>query len=152
MLELRMKRLVTIIIAVACITGCKASTQTRGQLVTPIDITKDGTYERDGWKYVFDVKSNDGKARGWWGYLYRNGERLGDIPLRGVGQKMETPWGTMYWVDVPRHVFGYHGWLPPMLARDAWISRQSPKNWENLENFQQPDGAVTQESAQSAAP
>lgn len=140
---IRMKRLMVIIIAAACIAGCTVSTHTTGRVVPSVDITKDGTYERDGWKYVFDVKSNDGKDRGWWGYLYRNGKHLGDLPDLSVGQKMETPWGPMYWVDVPQHIFGYHGWLPLELTRDAWTSQHSPINWNNVKDFQQsPAGYV----------
>ncbi len=130
-----MKRFGIVIVVMACIVGCTSNTVPVPKM---IDLAKDGTYERDGWKYVFDLKEIEGKNDGWWGYLYRDGNHLGDLSDLAVGRKIQTQWGPMYWVGVPQMVTGYHGWLPLTLARDAWSSRQKPKHWENVEDFQQP--------------
>lgn len=152
MLEIEIKLFAVILIAVGCMAGCKANTGTSRPAVNAVDVTQDGTYEQDGWKYVYDVKEIEGQTDGWWGYLYRDGNHLGDLPNLPVGRKMQTPWGAMYWVGVPQMVTGYHGWLPLALAQDAWSSRQKPKHWENVEDFQQNIGQVSSEGAPSDEP
>jgi inhibitor of cysteine peptidase len=74
----------------------------------PIDPHKAGTYVFGPWKYRLDITDPDTRSEGRWGWLYYAGQRL---PHGAVNDYYRTPWGSMYWVDVPQPRWGAHGWM-----------------------------------------
>jgi hypothetical protein len=112
------------------------SKEWRRMVCHALDVTKNGAYVLDGWEYVYKIVNGEDRLEGWWGYLYHENKHLGDLPGLKLGQKIETPWGVMYWVGIPQMVPGYHGWLPYSLARDCWISRQRSRDWQNTADFE----------------
>lgn len=68
---------------------------------------------RDGnWIYDYRVDDRHGKTIGWWGYLYWNGVAVDEMLKPEMDDWIRTPWGTLFWVNVPQMVNGVHGWMP----------------------------------------
>ena len=55
------------------------------------------------------------RSEGRWGWLTYDGQKL---PRGDVNDYYNTPWGPMYWVDVPTTAWGLHGWMPVPLAQN----------------------------------
>jgi inhibitor of cysteine peptidase len=49
------------------------------------------------------------RGEGQWGWLWYGGQKL---PRGEVNDYYRTPWGPIYWVDVPQTNSGMHGWMP----------------------------------------
>ncbi len=61
------------------------------------------------------IVSPETRSEGRWGWLTYDGQKL---PRGGVNDYYNTPWGPIYWVDVPTTAWGYHGWMPVPLAQN----------------------------------
>ena len=82
----------------------------------PIDLKKSGTYEAGKWKYRLDIVEPGTRSEGRWGWLSYDGQKL---PRGEVNDYYRTPWGPIYWVDVPKTHWGMHGWMPSPLAQNS---------------------------------
>jgi inhibitor of cysteine peptidase len=80
----------------------------------PINPAKAGTYTSGNWRYQLQIASPGTRSEGRWGWLTYNGQKL---PRGEVNDYYDTPWGPIYWVDVPMTVWGVHGWMPAPLAQ-----------------------------------
>ena len=81
----------------------------------PINPAKAGTYTSGRWRYQLQITSADTRSEGRWGWLTYDGQKLS----RGdVNDYYDTPWGPIYWVDVPTTAWGFHGWMPVPLAQN----------------------------------
>ena len=81
----------------------------------PIDLKKSGGYIWGKWQYRLDIKEPGTRGEGRWGWLWYDGQKL---PRGQVNDYYRTPWGPIYWVDVPRTPWGAHGWMPAPLAQN----------------------------------
>ena len=82
----------------------------------PIDLTKSGTYAAGKWQYRLDIVEPGTKSEGRWGWLWYDSQKL---PRGEVNDYYRTPWGPIYWVDVPKTHWGMHGWMPSPLAQNS---------------------------------
>jgi inhibitor of cysteine peptidase len=74
----------------------------------PIDPTKPGNYTTGKWQYRLDFTDPGTRSEGKWGWLWYDGKKL---PRGELNDYYLTPWGPIYWVDVPQTRWGNHGWL-----------------------------------------
>ena len=81
----------------------------------PINPSKAGVYTSGKWRYQLQITSPGTQSEGRWGWLTYNGQKL---PRGGVNDYYKTPWGPIYWVDVPTTAWGYHGWMPAPLPQE----------------------------------
>jgi len=81
----------------------------------PINPVRAGTYTAGKWHYQMQITSPGTKSEGRWGWLTYDGQKL---PRGEVNDYYLTPWGPMYWVDVPTMAGGVHGWMPVPLAQN----------------------------------
>ena len=81
----------------------------------PINPAKAGTYTSGKWRYQMQITSPGTRSEGRWGWLTYDGQKL---PRGDVNDYYNTPWGPMYWVDVPTTAWGVHGWMPVPLAQN----------------------------------
>jgi inhibitor of cysteine peptidase len=79
-----------------------------------IDVRRPGTYAFGKWQYRLDVTTPGNGTEGRWGTLWYDGQKL---PHGGVNDYYRTPWGPLYWVDVPGTPWGQHGWMPAPLGQ-----------------------------------
>jgi inhibitor of cysteine peptidase len=81
----------------------------------PINPVKPGTYTAGKWRYQLQIVVPGTRSEGRWGWLTYNGQKL---PRGDVNDYYDTPWGPIYWVDVPTTAWGLHGWMPVPLAQN----------------------------------
>ena len=81
----------------------------------PIDPAKGGTYTSGKWRYQMQITSPGTRSEGRWGWLTYDGQKL---PRGNVNDYYNTPWGPIYWVDVPTTAWSAHGWMPVPLAQN----------------------------------
>jgi inhibitor of cysteine peptidase len=75
----------------------------------PIDPNRPGTYLAGRWQYTLQITDPGTRDEGLRGWLFYDGQK----PPRGqVNDYYRTPWGPIYWVDVPPTRAGLHGWMP----------------------------------------
>jgi hypothetical protein len=75
----------------------------------PIDWDKAGDYNFGPWKYVYRFSLNrNGKVIGHSGQIVYRGKTVEGINLN---DSLQTPWGPMFWVEVPKMPDGPHGWM-----------------------------------------
>jgi predicted secreted protein len=79
-----------------------------------IDATRSGIYTEGKWQYRLEITEPGTPGEGRWGSLRFNGQKL---PRGQVNDYYRTPWGPLYWVDVPPARFGLHGWMPAPLGQ-----------------------------------
>ncbi len=75
----------------------------------PINPAKAGAYVSGKWRYQLQITGPDTRTEGRWGWLTYDGQKL---PRGEVNDYYNTPWGPIYWVDVPTTAWGVHGWMP----------------------------------------
>lgn len=81
----------------------------------PIDPAKGGTYTSGKWRYQMQITGPGTRSEGRWGWLTYDGQKL---PRGNVNDYYNTPWGPIYWVDVPTTAWGVHGWMSVPLAQN----------------------------------
>jgi predicted secreted protein len=81
----------------------------------PIDFRRPGTYTSGKWQYRLDIAAPGTRNEGRWGWLLYDGQKL---PRGQVNDYYRTPWGPIYWVDVPKASWGMHGWMPVPLGQN----------------------------------
>ena len=80
----------------------------------PIDPAKAGAYTAGKWRYQLQITNPGARNEGRWGWLTYDGRKL---PRGNVNDYYDTPWGPIYWVDVPSTAWGAHGWMPVPLTQ-----------------------------------
>ncbi|MFP4355932.1 MAG: hypothetical protein ACLFUJ_12475 [Phycisphaerae bacterium] len=77
--------------------------------IAQVDLTIPGTYKVGKWTYIYLVWNAEGDLAGSTGRLVE-----GDRQIEGIrtGQKVVTPWGTMWWYGRLADVRGLSGWIP----------------------------------------
>ncbi len=75
----------------------------------PIDPKHGGTYVSGRWQYTLEIADPGTRAEARSGWLLYDGQKL---PRGHVNDFYRTPWGPVYWVDVPPTKWGLHGWMP----------------------------------------
>jgi inhibitor of cysteine peptidase len=81
----------------------------------PINPATPGIYSSGKWRFEMKILSPGTRNEGRWGWLTYNGQKL---PRGDVNDYYNTPWGPIYWVDVPTTALGMHGWMPVPLAQN----------------------------------
>jgi inhibitor of cysteine peptidase len=81
----------------------------------PINPARAGVYTGEKWRYQLQITSPGTRDEGRWGWLSYDGQKL---PRGDVNDYYNTPWGPLYWVDVPKTAGGVHGWMPVPLAEN----------------------------------
>ncbi|MGA2254842.1 MAG: protease inhibitor I42 family protein [Thermoguttaceae bacterium] len=81
----------------------------------PINPDRAGTYTAGKWHYQMQITGPGTRNEGRWGWLTYDGQKL---PRGEVNDYYNTPWGPLYWVDVPTTAWGVHGWMPVPLAQN----------------------------------
>ena len=81
----------------------------------PINPAKAGMYAAGKWRYQLQIVSPGTRSEGRWGWLTYDGQKL---PRGDVNDYYNTPWGPIFWVDVPTTAWGVHGWMPAPLAQN----------------------------------
>jgi predicted secreted protein len=81
----------------------------------PINPSKAGTYTSGKWRYQLQITSPGTRSEGRWGWLTYDDRKL---PRGNVNDYYPTPWGPIFWVDVPTTAWGAHGWMPVPLTQD----------------------------------
>jgi len=81
----------------------------------PINPARAGTYTSEKWRFQMQITSPGTKSEGRWGWLTYDGQKL---PRGEVNDYYNTPWGPIFWVDVPTTAWGVHGWMPVPLAQN----------------------------------
>ncbi len=89
----------------------------------PIDPSHTGLYIWGKWRYRLEVTSPGTRSEGRWGWLNYNDQKL---PRGEVNDYYNTPWGPVYWVDVPNSSWGAHGWMPSPLPQVRRPGRALP--------------------------
>ena len=89
----------------------------------PINPAKAGTYTWEKWRYQLQIIGAGTRAEGRWGWLTFDGQKL---PRGEVNDYYNTPWGPIYWVDVPATAWGVHGWMPVPLTQNRRQGRALP--------------------------
>jgi inhibitor of cysteine peptidase len=84
-------------------------------LPQPIDIRRPGSYNFGKWQYRLDIANPGTRGEGRWGSLWYDGQKL---PRGAINDYYRTPWGPIYWVDVPATPWGLHGWMPVPLGQN----------------------------------
>ncbi len=80
-----------------------------------INPTRPGTYTAGQWQFRLEITSAGTRNEGRWGWLTFDGQKL---PRGNVNDYYITPWGPMYWVDVPTTNWGMHGFMPIPLPQN----------------------------------
>jgi inhibitor of cysteine peptidase len=62
-----------------------------------------------------DIANPGTRGEGRWGSLWYDGQKL---PRGAINDYYRTPWGPIYWVDVPGTPWGLHGWMPVPLGQN----------------------------------
>ena len=75
----------------------------------PINPAREGTYTSGRWRYQMQITGPGTRTEGRWGWLTYDGQKL---PRGEINDYYKTPWGPMFWVDVPSTAWGGHGWMP----------------------------------------
>ncbi len=86
----------------------------------PINPAKAGVYTSGIWRFEMKITSPGTRTEGRWGWLTYDGQKL---PRGDVNDYYDTPWGPIYWVDVPTTPWGVHGWMPVPLAQNPHKGR-----------------------------
>jgi inhibitor of cysteine peptidase len=73
-----------------------------------LDPTKPGTFTSGRWQYRLDITDAGKRSEGRLGWLWYDGKKL---PRGEINDYYLTPWGPIYWVDVPKNRWGPHGWM-----------------------------------------
>jgi inhibitor of cysteine peptidase len=81
----------------------------------PIHPAKAGSYTSGKWQYQMQINAAGTRSEGRWGWLTYDGKKL---PRGTVNDYYDTPWGPIYWVDVPTTAWGLHGWMPIPLPQN----------------------------------
>ena len=81
----------------------------------PINPARAGIYTSGKWRYQMQITSPGTRSEGRWGWLSYDDQKL---PRGEINDYYDTPWGPMYWVDVPTTAWGVHGWMPVPLAQN----------------------------------
>ncbi len=63
-----------------------------------------------------EITSAGTRNEGRWGWLTYDGQKL---PRGNVNDYYVTPWGPMYWVEVPTTNWGMHGFMPIPLPQNS---------------------------------
>jgi inhibitor of cysteine peptidase len=81
----------------------------------PINPARPGTYTSGKWQFRMEITNGGARNEGRWGWLTYDGQKL---PRGNVNDYYVTPWGPMYWVDVPTTNWGMHGFMPIPLPQN----------------------------------
>ena len=108
----------------------------------PLDPTKAGLYTSGKWRYQLQITSPGARNEGRWGWLSYDGRKL---PRGNVNDYYNTPWGPIFWVDVPTTAWGVHGWMPVPLT-------QIPRQGQALTPPRRGVGRQSQPTARTASP
>jgi len=85
-----------------------------------IDPNESGTYQSGKWEYRFEVRARGNRAEGRYGQLFCDSKELPEP--KAVNSAIQTPWGILYWVGMPKPLWGSHGWMqhpPPAAAASS---------------------------------
>ena len=77
--------------------------------IQTIDPNQSGTYQSGKWEYRFEVRARGTKAEGRFGLLFHDSRELPEP--KAVNSAIQTPWGILYWVGMPKPLWGSHGWM-----------------------------------------
>jgi inhibitor of cysteine peptidase len=80
-----------------------------------ISPARPGTYTSGKWQFRMEITNGGARNEGRWGWLTYDGQKL---PRGNVNDFYVTPWGPMYWVDVPTTNWGMHGFMPIPLPQN----------------------------------
>jgi inhibitor of cysteine peptidase len=80
-----------------------------------INPARPGTYTSGKWQFRLEITNPGTRTEGRWGWLTCDGQKL---PRGNVNDFYVTPWGPMYWVDVPTTNWGMHGFMPIPLPQN----------------------------------
>jgi inhibitor of cysteine peptidase len=80
-----------------------------------INLTRPGTYTSGKWQFRMEITNPGTRNEGRWGWLTCDGQKL---PRGNINDYYITPWGPMYWVDVPTSNWGMHGFMPVPLPQN----------------------------------
>ena len=80
----------------------------------PINPSTAGAYTSGKWRYQLQITSPGARSEGRWGWLTYDGQKL---PRGNINDYYDTPWGPIFWVDVPTTAWGVHGWMPVPLSQ-----------------------------------
>ena len=80
-----------------------------------INPTRPGTYTSGKWQFRMEITNAGTQNEGRWGWLTYDGQKL---PRGNVNDYYVTPWGPMYWVEVPTTNWGMHGFMPIPLPQN----------------------------------
>ena len=86
----------------------------------PIDPCASGAYTAGKWRFQLQIVEPGTRNEGRWGWLTYDGQKL---PRGNVNDYYVTPWGPMYWVDVPKTAWGLHGFMPVPLPQNRQQGR-----------------------------
>jgi predicted secreted protein len=89
--------------------GAVAAAPPAGDKLKPIHPARAGTYTSGKWHFQLQINAAGTRGEGRWGWLTYDGQKL---PRGNINDYYETPWGPMYWVDVPQSSAGLHGFMP----------------------------------------
>ncbi len=95
----------------------------------PINPAQAGTYTSGKWRYQLQITSPGTRSEGRWGWLTYDNQKL---PRGEINDYYNTPWGPMFWVDVPTTAWGVHGWMPVPLAQNRRQGRVLTVPWAVL--------------------
>jgi inhibitor of cysteine peptidase len=80
-----------------------------------INPTRPGTYTSGKWQFRLEMTNPGTRNEGRWGWLTYDGQKL---PRGNINDYYVTPWGPMYWVEVPTTNWGMHGFMPIPLPQN----------------------------------
>jgi inhibitor of cysteine peptidase len=80
-----------------------------------INPARPGTYSSGKWQFRLEITNPGTRSEGRWGWLTYDGQKL---PRGNVNDYYVTPWGPMFWVDVPTTNWGMHGFMPIALPQN----------------------------------
>jgi inhibitor of cysteine peptidase len=88
-----------------------------------INPTRPGTYTSGKWQFRLEITNPGTRNEGRWGWLTYDGQKL---PRGNINDYYVTPWGPMYWIDVPTTNWGMHGFMPIPLPQNPRQGRVLP--------------------------
>jgi inhibitor of cysteine peptidase len=115
----------------------------------PINPANAGTYTAGKWRYQLQIASPGAANEGRWGWLSYDGQKL---PRGEVNDYYNTPWGAMFWVDVPNTAWGLHGWMPIPLPQNRRHGRELALQDSLLGSAQTPPAAFNPATPASPRP
>ena len=103
------------LLATALAAGCHSADSTTPQTAVKAAIVE-GMQQIGPWQYEYTVGAKGTRSEGYYGKLFYQGQ---EVPVPdSINRYYETPWGRLYWVGNPPVLFGDHGWMPRLQARE----------------------------------